>query len=230
MLACAEAISDACTYGGDCFASLATTLVRLAISQHLRDLSAGLNTGGLVSGYRGSPLSGYDSELIKAARHLQRHNVHFEPGLNEELGATAVWGSQQIGLFGKPKYDGVFGIWYGKNPGLDRCGDALKHGNFAGSSRYGGVLAVVGDDHAAKSSSIAHQSEQSLAAHSIPVLYPASVGEIIEYGLAGWALSRFSGLWVGLKCVNETLETDATISVSASATSGSAPTTRRHAP
>jgi indolepyruvate ferredoxin oxidoreductase len=188
-------------------------LVRLPISQHMRDLRAGLNTGGLVSGYRGSPLSGYDSELIKAAKHLQRYNVHFEPGLNEELGATAIWGSQQIGLFGKPKFDGVFGIWYGKNPGLDRSGDALKHGNFAGSSKYGGVLAVVGDDHAAKSATMPNQGDFAFMSNLMPVIYPSNVQEVIDFGLWGFAMSRFSGCWLGFKVLPNLMDASASVSV-----------------
>lgn len=187
-------------------------LVRLPLMQRRRDAHAGLNTAGFISGYRGSPLGGYDRELWRARKYLDSHNVLFKPGVNEDLAATAVWGTQQLVHF-PGNYAGVFSIWYGKGPGVERSGDALKHGNYAGSARHGGVLVVFGDDHPAKSSSIAHQSEQSLAAHSIPILYPASVGEIVEYGLIGWALSRFSGLWVGLKCVNETLETDATVRV-----------------
>jgi indolepyruvate ferredoxin oxidoreductase len=187
-------------------------LVRLPLAQRRRDQSAGLRTAGFISGYRGSPLGGYDRELWRARALLDEHGIVFRPGVNEDLAATAVWGTQQLSHF-PTTFDGVFSIWYGKGPGVERSGDALKHGNYSGTSKHGGVLVVCGDDHAAKSSSIAHQSEQTLAAHSIPVLYPASVGEIIEYGIAGWALSRFAGLWVGLKCVNETLETDATVSV-----------------
>jgi indolepyruvate ferredoxin oxidoreductase len=187
-------------------------LVRLPLAQRRRDELAGLRTAGFISGYRGSPLGSYDRELWRARALLDQHGIIFKPGVNEDLAATAVWGTQQINQF-PSNYDGVFSIWYGKGPGVERSGDALKHGNYGGASRHGGVLVVCGDDHAAKSSSIAHQSEQTLAAHSIPVLYPASVGEIIEYGMAGWALSRFAGLWVALKCVNETLETDATVSV-----------------
>jgi indolepyruvate ferredoxin oxidoreductase len=187
-------------------------LVRLPLAQRRRDELAGLRTAGFISGYRGSPLGSYDRELWRARALLDQHGIIFKPGVNEDLAATAVWGTQQINQF-PSTYDGVFSIWYGKGPGVERSGDALKHGNYAGAAKHGGVLVVCGDDHAAKSSSIAHQSEQTLAAHSIPVLYPASVGEIIEYGMAGWALSRFAGLWVALKCVNETLETDATVSV-----------------
>lgn len=185
-------------------------LVRLPLLQRQRDRAAGLRTGGFISGYRGSPLGGYDRELWRAQSLLKQNDIVFKPAVNEDLAATAIWGTQQLSLF-PSDYAGVFSIWYGKGPGVERSGDALKHGNYAGSAPRGGVLVVCGDDHAAKSSTLAHQSEQSLAAHSIPVLYPSGVAEILEYGLAGWALSRFSGLWIGLKCVNETLETDATI-------------------
>lgn len=187
-------------------------LVRLPLMQRRRDEAVGMRTAGFISGYRGSPLGGYDRELWRAKSLLERHDILFKPAVNEDLAATAIWGTQQLGQF-PSEYAGVFSLWYGKGPGVERSGDALKHGNYSGTAPNGGVLVVCGDDHAAKSSSIAHQSEQSLAACSIPVLYPSSVGEIVEYGLAGWALSRFSGLWVGLKCVNETLETDATTPV-----------------
>jgi indolepyruvate ferredoxin oxidoreductase len=180
-------------------------------SSNLRCVS---RTAGFISGYLGSPLGGYDRELWQAQELLRAHDILFRPGVNEDLAATSVWGTQQLGNF-PSDYDGVFSIWYGKGPGVERSGDALKHGNYSGAASRGGVLVVFGDDHAAKSSTIAHQSEHTLAAHSIPVLYPATVGEILEYGLAGWALSRFSGLWVGLKCVNETLETAATVVVRA---------------
>jgi len=174
-------------------------LVRLPISQHMRDTAAGLNTAGFISGYRGSPLGVYDQELWRARRHLDGHNVVFQPGLNEEIAATSVFGSQQASIFGKPKYDGVFGIWYGKNPGLDRAGDPIKHANAAGSSKHGGVLLVPGDDHAAKSSDLANQCEFALMNHAIPVLAPSDIQDVLDLGLYGWAMSRFSGLWVGLK-------------------------------
>ncbi len=188
-------------------------LVRLPISQHLRDRAAGLDTAGYVSGYRGSPLSGYDSELIKARKHLEANRIQFDPGLNEELGATAVWGSQQVGIFGKPKCDGVHAIWYGKNPGLDRSGDALKHGNFNGSAKHGGVLAVVGDDHAAKSATMPNQGEFAFMSFLMPVLYPANVQEVIDFGLYGWAMSRFSGCWIGFKVLPQLMDASASVSV-----------------
>ncbi len=187
-------------------------LVRLPVLQRRRDAAAGLKTAGFISGYRGSPIGGYDRELWRAKRLLDENGIVFQPGLNEDLAATAVWGTQQIGLF-PGRYDGVFALWYGKGPGVERSGDALMHGHYAGAARSGGVLVVAADDPAAKSSTIAQQSESTLAAHHMPVLYPASVAEILEFGLLGWALSRYSGLWVGLKCVNETLETDVTVSL-----------------
>ena len=189
-------------------------LTRLPMIQQEWDQAAGLNTAGFISGYPGSPLGEYDFALLRAKRHLAMHNVVFQPGLNEDIAATAVWGSQQLENFPNAKrYDGVFAIWYGKGPGVDRSGDAIKHGNFTGVHPYGGVLAVYGDDHNAKSSSIAYQCDQAFAANFIPILYPASVHEYLEYGLKGWALSRYSGLWVGFKGINETLAQTATIDV-----------------
>ena len=181
-------------------------LVRALLMQRERDRRAGLHTAGYVSGYRGSPLGGLDQALWAAQAVLQAADVSFEPGVNEELAATAVWGTQQLAAMGDATVDGVFGLWYGKGPGVDRAGDALKHGNYAGSHPQGGVLVVAGDDHQGKSSTVAHHSQQALAAHSIPVLYPADVGEFVAYALLGWALSRYSGCWVGFKVVNETAE------------------------
>jgi indolepyruvate ferredoxin oxidoreductase len=188
-------------------------LVRLMLQQRQLDAAAGLNTAGFVSGYRGSPLGGLDMELWANLGRLEASHVVFRPGVNEDLAATAVWGTQQSVLLPGARYDGVFALWYGKGPGVDRSGDALKHGNRQGAAPHGGVLVAMGDDHPGKSSTISHQSEQALAAHQIPVLFPSSVQELFEYGLAGWALSRFSGLWVGLKCVNETVEGTATVDV-----------------
>jgi indolepyruvate ferredoxin oxidoreductase len=188
-------------------------LVRLPISQHLRDQQAGLNTAGYISGYRGSPLSGYDTEIIKARKILEPNNIFFDPGLNEELGATAVWGSQQAGIFGKPKFDGVHSIWYAKNPGLDRAGDALKHGNFNGSAKHGGVLCVVGDDHAAKSATMPNQGDFAFMSFLMPVLYPANVQEVIDFGLYGWAMSRFSGCWLGFKVLPQLMDASASVSI-----------------
>ena len=174
-------------------------LVRLPLDQRRRDAAAGLRTAGFISGYRGSPLGTYDLALWQAKELLDEHHVRFEPGVNEDLAATAVWGSQQANLLPGPKYDGVFGMWYGKGPGVDRSCDALKHGNYAGASPKGGVLVLTGDDPGAKSSSIAHQSEHALIHCGIPVLNPSSVQEYLDLGLYGFALSRYSGCWVGLQ-------------------------------
>ena len=181
-------------------------LVRLPMLQRERDLRAGLDTAGFVSGYRGSPLGGLDQALWRAKDHLARHHVHFQPGLNEDLAATSVWGSQQVNLFGGARHDGVFAMWYGKGPGVDRSLDVLKHANYAGTSRHGGVLVVAGDDHAAKSSTLPHQSDHVFAAAMIPVLNPSGVQDYLDLGLHGWAMSRYSGCWIGLKCVSDTVE------------------------
>ena len=191
-------------------------LVRLPLDQKRRDRLAGRNTAGLISGYRGSPLGVYDQELWRAKTHLAAHDVVFQPGLNEDLAATALWGSQQIHVFGqRPKYDGVFGIWYGKNPGFDRSGDALKHANYAGTSRFGGVLAAIGDDHAAKSSDIPNQCEYGLMNHMMPVLYPSDIQDVLDFGLIGFELSRFSGCWVGFKIEPHTLDRSVVIETGA---------------
>src|SRR5690606_22623819 len=184
---------------GRIYLSGVQALVRLPLMQKQRDLRAGLNTAGYISGYRGSPLAGLDLALSKAKQHLARHDIVFQPGVNEELAADAVWGTQQLHLFGRAQRDGVFGMWYGKGPGLDRAADALKHANSAGSSPHGGVLLLAGDDHAAKSSSLAHQSEHLLIACGVPVLFPANIQEYLDFGLHGWAMSRFSGLWSAMK-------------------------------
>ena len=186
-------------------------LVRLALVQRRRDLAAGLNTAGFISGYRGSPLGGLDEALWKAKKHLQAHHVKFQPGVNEELAATAVWGSQQVEQIGESNYDGVFALWYGKGPGVDRCGDVFKHMNFAGTSKHGGVLLVAGDDHGAYSSTLPHQSDHLFSASMIPVLYPCNVQEYVELGLHGWAMSRFSGCAVGFKALADTVESSASI-------------------
>jgi len=191
---------------GTLFITGLQALVRLLLAQSYRDRLAGLNTAGFVSGYRGSPLGGLDRELWRAAPHLDAAQVRFQPGLNEDLAATSIWGAQQANLFAGARYDGVFGMWYGKGPGVDRSGDPFKHGNAAGTSRYGGVLAVAGDDHTCKSSSLPHQSEYAFIDASIPVLNPADVQEIVAFGLMGYALSRFSGCWVGLKVTQETAD------------------------
>jgi len=186
-------------------------LVRLLLLQRALDRAAGLNTAGFVSGYRGSPLGGFDDELWKAKAELERENIRFVPGLNEDLALTAVAGTQQIGLLPGATVDGVFGLWYGKGPGVDRAGDAIKHANLTGVAPSGGVVLVFGDDHAGKSSTTAHQSELTLASWGVPILYPGTVAEIISLGLAAIALSRYSGALVGLKLVNETAEGTAVV-------------------
>ena len=188
-------------------------LARLPMMQRQMDVARGLNTAGYISGYRGSPLGGYDTALWRAAPHLEEHHIKFQPGVNEDMAATACWGTQQTGMVEPANYDGVFAIWYGKGPGVDRSGDALKHGNYAGSAPNGGVLVLTGDDHGAVSSTTAHQSEQALVAAMIPILYPASVQEFIDYGLYGFAMSRYSGAWTGMKCVNDIVESGASISI-----------------
>ncbi len=188
-------------------------LVRLPMIQRQRDLAAGLNTAGFISGYRGSPLGAYDQALWKAKSFLKEKHIFFTPGVNEELAATAVWGSQQVGLFEGAKYDGVFGIWYGKGPGVDRCGDVFKHANAFGTAKYGGVLLVAGDDHACKSSTLPHQSEHAFDAAMIPVLYPTGVADLIELGLHGFAMSRFSGCYVAFKCISDTVDASASVNI-----------------
>ncbi|KRC73012.1 indolepyruvate ferredoxin oxidoreductase [Achromobacter sp. Root83] len=198
---------------GRIYLSGTQALVRLPMMQKLRDQQAGLNTAGYVSGYRGSPLGGLDQALWKAKHHLKANDVVFQPGVNEDLAATAVWGTQQLNLFPGAERDGVFGMWYGKGPGVDRSVDVLKHANSAGTSAHGGVLMLAGDDHAAKSSSVAHQSEHVLIASGIPVLYPSNVQEYLDYGLHGWAMSRHTGLWVAMKCVTDVVESSASVDV-----------------
>lgn len=184
---------------GRAYMSGIEALVKLPMLQRQRDQAMDLNTAGYISGYRGSPLGGYDFALSRAKAYLKEHHIHFQPGVNEELAATSIWGSQQVTLFEGAKYDGVFGLWYGKGPGLDRAMDAVKHANNTGTARFGGVLAVVGDDHLCKSSTLAFQSEPMFAAASMPVLNPASIQDVLDFGLLGWAMSRYSGCWVGLK-------------------------------
>ncbi len=186
-------------------------LVRLPMIQRQRDLAAGLNTAGYISGYRGSPLGAYDQQLWSARKHLAAHHITFRPGINEDLAATAVWGAQQIEHSGEAKYDGVFGIWYGKGPGVDRSGDVFKHANQAGSARHGGVIALAGDDHMAKSSTVAHQSEFAFVDALIPIFSPAGVQEFLDFGLHGFAMSRFSGLWAGFKAIGETVDSSAVV-------------------
>ncbi|TMM54887.1 indolepyruvate ferredoxin oxidoreductase family protein [Sulfitobacter sabulilitoris] len=187
-------------------------LVRLMLMQKERDRAAGLNTAGLVTGYRGSPLGAVDLQMERAAKFLAAQDVTFQPGLNEDLAATALWGSQQAELRGEGKYDGVFGLWYGKGPGVDRSGDVMRHANMAGSSTNGGVLMAMGDDHTGESSTVLHQSEWAMVDAYMPVVSPAGVQEILDYGLYGYALSRFSGLWVGLKTMKDTVEATSVVS------------------
>jgi len=188
-------------------------LARLPMMQSQRDKLAGLNTAGFISGYRGSPLGVYDLALWQAEGFLKQNQVHFKPGINEDMAATAVWGSQQVKELGESPYDGVFAMWYGKGPGVDRAGDPLKHGNWAGSAPHGGVLVLCGDDHGARSSTTAHQSDHALIHFGMPILNPATVQEYLDYGLFGFAMSRYSGCWVGFKCVTDTVEASASVSI-----------------
>lgn len=189
-------------------------LVRLPIMQRQRDREAGLNTAGFISGYRGSPLGIYDLALWQAKDFLEQNAIRFQPGVNEDLAATAVWGTQQVGLVGPSDYDGVFALWYGKGPGVDRSGDPLKHGSFQGAAAKGGVLILCGDDHAARSSTVAHQSDHALIHFGMPVFNPAHAQDYLDLGLMGFALSRFSGAWVGFKCITDTVETSTRVDVS----------------
>jgi len=198
---------------GRIYLSGVQALVRLPLMQQQRDTAAGLNTAGFVSGYRGSPLGGFDLELWRARRHLESAKVKFVPGLNEDLGATMVWGTQQTNLFPGANVDGVFGMWYGKGPGVDRCGDVFKHANAAGTSRHGGVLALAADDHACRSSTLPHGSEDEFVSAMMPVLNPAGVQDILDMGLVGWAMSRYTGRWIGFKTIAETVESSASVDV-----------------
>ncbi|MDA8455121.1 indolepyruvate ferredoxin oxidoreductase family protein [Acidovorax sp. GBBC 3334] len=199
---------------GRAFMSGVQALVRLPMLQRQRDAMAGLNTAGFISGYRGSPLGGYDQALWAARKHLAQNHVVFQPGVNEELGATAVWGTQQLDLYPeKRKYDGVFGIWYGKGPGVDRCSDVFKHANMAGTAKHGGVIAIAGDDHISKSSTAPHQSDHIFKACGLPVFFPSSVQDILDMGLHAFAMSRFSGVWSGMKTIQEVVESSSSISV-----------------
>lgn len=188
-------------------------LVRLPLMQRQRDAAAGLHTGGYISGYRGSPLGGLDQQLWQARPFIEKNHIKFQAGINEDLAATAIWGSQQVGMFPGTDYDGVFGLWYAKGPGVDRSGDVLRHGNLAGSSKNGGVLLLAGDDHTCKSSTTAHQTEFAFRDAMIPVLNPSGVQEFIDLGLYGWAMSRFSGCWVAFKVIAETADSSASIYV-----------------
>ncbi len=198
---------------GRVYLSGVQALVRLPLMQQMRDRAAGLNTAGFISGYRGSPLGGFDLELWKAKTHLKASNIEFQPGLNEDLGATMVWGTQQTNLFPGAKYDGVFAMWYGKGPGVDRSGDVFKHGNAAGTSKNGGVLALAADDHACRSSTLPHGSELEFVSAMMPILNPAGVQDILDMGMLGWAMSRFTGRWVGFKTIAETVESSASVNV-----------------
>ena len=186
-------------------------LVRLPLVQIRKDKKAKLETACYISGYRGSPLGGYDQQILQNIDYLNSNNIHFQPGINEELAATSLWGTQQSNLKGEGKYDGVFGIWYGKGPGVDRAGDALKHVNLAGTSKYGGVLALMGDDHICESSTTSHQSEFAMLDAMIPFFNPSGVQEILDYGLYGFHLSRMSGCWIGIKCVHDNVSSGATV-------------------
>ena len=196
---------------GNILVSGTQALVRLPMIQRQRDLARGLNTAGYVSGYRGSPLASFDREMARARKYLDDHHIRFQPGLNEDMAATAVWGTQQTAMFPGARYDGVFAMWYGKGPGVDRSMDVIRHANAVGTNPNGGVLLLVGDDHGAVSSTLPHQSEHNLISAMVPLLSPAGVGEYIDYGLFGWALSRYSGAWVGFKCQTEIVECTATV-------------------
>src|SRR5512134_2654090 len=200
---------------GRVFLTGTQALIRLLMLQRARDAAAGLNTAGFVSGYRGSPLGGLDQALARAQKHLEQHHIRFQPGVNEDLAATALWGTQQVNLFPKARYDGVFGMWYGKGPGVDRCGDVFKHANAAGTSMHGGVLVLAGDDHAAKSSTLPHQSEHIFKACLIPVLNPSSVQDYLDLGLHGFAMSRYSGCWIAFKCVTDVVESGSSVELDA---------------
>ncbi|MGH6864420.1 MAG: indolepyruvate ferredoxin oxidoreductase family protein, partial [Methylocella sp.] len=199
---------------GRIYLSGVQALVRLPLMQQMRDRAAGIKTAGFISGYRGSPLGGLDRNFLRAKRPLDAAGILFQPGLNEDLAATAIWGAQQAEMRGEGKHDGVFALWYGKGPGVDRSGDVLRHANLAGTSKYGGVLALMGDDHTAESSTTAHQSEFNFVNVMMPVLSPAGVQEIVDYGLYGYAMSRFTGTWTGLKCLKDTVESTGSIDVS----------------
>ncbi len=198
---------------GRVFLTGTQALVRLPMMQRQRDQAAGLDTACFISGYRGSPLGGLDQALWRARPFIEKNRIHFQPAINEELGATAIWGSQQLGLFPGAKYDGVFAMWYAKGPGVDRSGDALKHGNSAGSAANGGVLLLAGDDHTCKSSTLAHQSELAFIDAAIPVLNPSGVQEILDLGLYGWAMSRWSGCWVAFKTTAEIMDSSASVEI-----------------
>ena len=189
--------------------------MRLPLVQHQRDLAAGLRTAGFISGYPGSPLGGYDQALNAGRQFLAEQDVHFQPGLNEDLAATSVWGTQHASMMPGMECDGVFSIWYGKGPGVDRSIDAIKHGAYSGAAAHGGVLALAGDDHGRRSSTLAHASDQAFIHCAMPILHPATVQEYLDYGIYGWAMSRFSGCWIGFKCVTDVIESGASVDVDA---------------
>ena len=199
---------------GRAFMSGTQALVRLPMLQRVRDAACGLNTAGFISGYRGSPLGGYDKALWNAKHYLAAQHIVFQPGVNEELAATAVWGTQQLDLYPQSKrFDGVFGIWYGKGPGVDRSADVFKHANMAGTARHGGVIAIAGDDHAAKSSTAAHQSDHIFKACGFPLFFPSSVQEILDMGLHAFALSRYAGVWTAMKTIQEVVESASSVEI-----------------
>ncbi len=198
---------------GRVFLTGTQALVRLCLIQRQRDALAGLNTAGLVTGYRGSPLGNVDKEFWRAEKFLEPHHIRFQPGINEDLAATAIWGSQQVNLFEGARYDGVFAMWYGKGPGVDRTGDVFRHANFAGTSAHGGVLAMAGDDPACKSSTLPSQSEYAFMDAQFPVLNPCNVQDLLDLGILGWAMSRYSGCWVGVKTITENVDSTASVAV-----------------
>ena len=196
---------------GRAYMSGTQALLRLMMLQRARDQLLGLNTAGFLTGYRGSPLGGVDQQAWKAKKALQASHIHFQPGLNEDLAATSIWGTQQLNMYPGARYDGVFGMWYGKGPGVDRCGDVFKHANAAGTSKHGGVIVLAGDDHSAKSSTLPHQSDHILKACMIPVMFPASVQEYLDLGIHAYAMSRYAGVWVGFKVVTDIVEASASV-------------------
>jgi len=199
---------------GAAYMSGLQALARIPIVQRRRDIAAGLNTAGFISGYRGSPLGNVDREFSRAKKYYNDLDIKFMPGVNEDLAATAVWGTQQVNLLPGATKDGVFGMWYGKAPGVDRSADVIRHASANGTSALGGVLALIGDDHGAKSSTLSCQSDHVLYAMQIPTLYPSSIEEFVEYGLLGIAMSRYSGCWTAYKLTSETVETTGTVDLS----------------
>lgn len=195
------------------FLSGTQALAKLPQLMRQRDAAAGLNTAGYVTGYRGSPLAQLDREMGKSSKGLKENHIHFHPALNEDLAVTAAWGTQQSSLFDGVRYDGIFAMWYGKGPGVDRSLDAIRHANADGTDPRGGVLVMMGDDHGAVSSTLPHQTEHDMIAVQVPVLAPAGVQDYLRFGLLGWEMSRASGAWVGFKCQTEVVESSATVSL-----------------